>query len=191
MKKLYIALALAALTVAAASLVTAAQAGSDKDGQSKAATPDIAGTWLVNLSLNGAANTGGAANASPARAAQQNPGARTQEPFIAVETFHPDGTFTETSLTDYLPPQGPPGQGVWERTGGREFALTIYGVSIGSVINPQFQGTYKVRSKLTLSGKGDEFSGPFVIELYDPAGNLAFTLEGAAQGRRARLDPLP
>lgn len=183
MKKVYIALA--ALAVAAASLVAAAQAGPDKGAQSKASTPDITGTWLVNLSINGAAN------ASPVQAAQRNSGARTQQPFTAVETFHPDGTFTETSLTDYLPPQGPPGQGVWERTGSREFALTIYGVSIGSVINPQFQGTYKVRSRLTLSGKGDEFSGPFVIEIYDPAGNLAFTLEGAAQGRRARLDPLP
>lgn len=187
MKKFYITLAVAAFVVAVASLVAAAQTTSDKDSRSKesAAQPDIVGTWLFNLNINGAAN------ASPAQASQQNTGGRTQAPFTAVETFHPDGTFTETSLTDYLPPQGPPGQGVWGRTGGREFALTIYGVSIGSVINPQFQGTYKVRSKLTLTGKGDEVSGPFVIELYDPAGNLAATLDGTAQGRRARLDPLP
>ena len=118
-------------------------------------------------------------------------GAAVQAPFIALETFHSDGTFIETSLTDYLPPQGPPGQGVWEKTGSREFALTIYGVTVGNVSNPQFEGTYKVRSRLTLTNTGEEFSGPFKIDIFDPAGNLVTTLDGTAQGRRAKLEPLP
>lgn len=146
---------------------------------------DITGTWLVNLNING--------GASPAssQTSQQPAGAATQAPFIAVETFHADGTFIETSLIDYLPPQGPPGQGVWERTGSREFALTIYGVTIGDLTNPQFQGTYKVHSKLTLNRAGDKFSGPFTIEIFDPSGGLVTTLAGTAEGRRARVEPLP
>ncbi|MDQ3817528.1 MAG: hypothetical protein M3362_07545 [Acidobacteriota bacterium] len=149
------------------------------------ARADIVGTWLVNLNINGGASP----TSSPT--AQQPDSARTQAPFIAVETFHADGTFIETSLIDYIPPQGPPGQGVWERRGSREFALTIYGVTVGDLTNPQLQGTYKVRSKLTLSHAGDEFSGPFTIEIFDPAGDLVTTLEGTAQGRRARVEPLP
>jgi hypothetical protein len=177
---------LVAALVASLILTAAAQnAGVESKPKDSGKGPDITGTWLVNLDVGG----GGAA--AQQQTAPQPAGARTQAPFIAVETFHADGSFIETSLTDYLPPQGPPGQGVWERTGAREFALTIYGVTVGEVSNPQFQGTYKVRSKLTLNRAGDEFSGPFTIEIYDPAGSLAFTLEGTAQGRRARVDPLP
>lgn len=184
-RKLFCALCAVALAAVLA-LAAAAQTTSD-DAKSKNSdkSADIAGTWLVNLSLNS-----DAANAS-----QRQPinffGARSQAPFTAVETFHTDGSFIETSLTDYQPPAGPPGQGLWAKTGAREFALTIYGVTVGDVTNPQLQGTYKVRSKLTLNRGGDEFGGPFVIEIYDPSGALAFTLEGTAQGRRARLDPLP
>ena len=165
----------------AAALVLTAAAQTKEAGKK----PDIAGTWLVNLTLNPGAD------AAQQRQPINFPGARTQAPFTAVETFHDDGTFIETSLTDYLPPQGPPGQGVWERTAPREFALTIYGVTVGDLTNPQFQGTYKVRSRLTLDRAGDEFDGPFTIEIYDAAGGLVTTLGGMAQGRRARVEPLP
>ncbi len=184
MRRLYCAIAAAALVVSLALAASAQTGGFESKSKDAGKNNDITGAWLVNLQLSGA----------PAAAAQPAPqasGARTQAPFTAVEVFHADGTFTETSLTDFLPPQGPPGQGVWERTGAREFALTIYGVTVGEIANPQFQGTYKVRSKLTLGRSGEEFSGPFVIEIYDPAGGLVFTLEGTAQGRRARSEPLP
>lgn len=186
-RKLFRALCAAAF-FATLALAAAAQTPSDEaKSKDSGKSPDITGTWLVNLSLNSGAD----AAAASQRTAQQPSGARTQAPFVAVETFHPDGTFIETSLTDYLPPQGPPGQGVWAKTGAREFALTIYGVTVGDVTNPQFQGTYKVRSRLTLNRAGDEFGGPFTIEIFDPSGALVFTLEGTAQGRRARVEPLP
>jgi hypothetical protein len=114
----------------------------------------------------------------------------TQAPFTGVETFHSDGTVAEVSITDYIPPQATPGLGLWERTGEGEFALNFYGVVIGSTINPEFQGTYKVLSKLTTNNKGDEFNGPAKIEIFDPAGNLVVTLDATAQGRRAVLEPL-
>lgn len=186
--KLFRALCAASIFLLLLSLTAAAQTPAD-DARTKNSdkATDITGTWLVNLNINGPAND----SAASQRQTQQSSGARTQAPFIAVETFHSDGTFTETSLTDFLPPAGPPGQGVWAKSGAREFALTIYGVTVGDVTNPQFQGTYKVRSKLTLNRAGEEFSGPFVIEIYDTTGALIFTLEGTAQGRRARVEPLP
>lgn len=187
-RKLFCAAGVASL-VAALVLAAAAQTttGGETRSKNSGRGADITGAWLVNLSLD----SGPAPAAQAQQPARQPDGARTQAPFVAVETFHADGTFMETSLTDYLPPQGPPGQGVWERTGEREFALTIYGVTVGDVVNPQFQGTYKVRSKLKLDRAGEEFSGPFVIEIYDPAGALAATLEGSARGRRAHVEPLP
>ncbi|HEX8179686.1 MAG TPA: hypothetical protein VF525_09120 [Pyrinomonadaceae bacterium] len=186
MKKVYHILAGGALVIALALGAAAQTAAADKGGQAKdAGRPDITGTWLVNINFNA-----GAANAA-AQTAPPAPGVRTQASFVAVETFHADGTFLETSLTDYQPPAGPPGQGVWEWAGNREFALTFYGVSVGDLLNPQLLGTYKVRSKLTLSRAGGEFSGPFVVEIYDAAGNLVTTFDGTAQGRRAHSDRLP
>lgn len=184
--KLFRTMLAAVALLATLSLNSAAQtAGNDAKSRDAATNPDISGTWLVNLQVNSGAN------AASARQPVNVFGARTQAPFIAVETFHTDGTFIETSLTDFQPPAGSSGQGLWAKTGTREFALTFYGVTIGDVTSPQLQGTYKVRSKLTLSLTGDEFDGPFLIEIYDPSGALAFTVEGTVQGRRARLDPLP
>ena len=112
-------------------------------------------------------------------------------PYVAVETFHSDGSFTENSLTDFIPPQATPGHGMWEKTGDREFALTIYGVLVGNVSNPDFGGTYKVRSKLTLNRAGGEFSGPFILDIFDPAGTLVVTLDGTARRPCAVSEPLP
>lgn len=185
MKRVYHILAGGVLIIALA-LGAAAQTTADRGGPAKeAGRPDITGTWLVNINFNA-----GAANAV-AQTSLPAPGVRTQAPFVAVETFHADGSFIETSLTDYQPPAGPPGQGVWERTGNREFALTFYGVSLTDLLNPQLLGTYKVRSKLKLNRTGEEFSGPFVVEIYDATGNLVTTFDGTAQGRRAHSDPLP
>jgi hypothetical protein len=152
---------------------------------------DLTGTWLVDVQI-----TGEAANAAPEMSGKFSRMIRgladtgTQAPFTGVETYHSDGTVAELTLADYLPPQATPGLGLWERTGEGEFAVNFYGVVIGSTVNPEFQGTYKVVSKLTTNNKGDEFSGPAKVEIFDPSGNLALTLDAIAQGRRAVLEPL-
>lgn len=153
-------------------------------GPRAAKKKDITGVWLGNLDINAEA-------AVVPQMAKWLSSASTQGPFIQVLAFHSDGTFIETSLTDYLPPQGTPGQGVWEKTGNREFALTFYGVLVGNVSTPDFAGTYKVRSKLTLDESGDQYSGPFIVDVFDPAGNLVATLDGTAHARRAVSEPLP
>lgn len=187
-KKPFGVLLAAAALLATLSLNAAAQTAGDGARSREAVTsPDISGTWLVNLSVSSGADAADASQRQPVNFF----GAKTQAPFIAVETFHADGTFIETSLTDFQQPAGPPGQGLWAKTGTREFALNFYGVTVGDVTNPQLQGTYRVRSKLTLDRTGDQFDGPFLIEIYDPSGALVFTVEGTARGRRALLDPLP
>lgn len=185
LKRLQFVLSITAVVVTLTT-VAIAQINLESNVTPKAAKKrDITGTWLVNINLDAEAA------AKVTQKVRRFASTDGQAPFIAVETFHADGAFTENSLTDYIPPQTTPGQGVWEKTGSREFALTFYGVVVDNVSNPQFGGTYKVRSKLTLSGDGNEFSGPFTADVFDPSGNLVFTLAGTVEGRRAESEPLP
>jgi hypothetical protein len=152
---------------------------------------DLTGVWLVNVQINEPpANIKEQLSGKNFQLPQALSGTNSLAPFTAVETFHSDGTFIENSLADYIAPQGTPGHGLWVLTGNGEFTLTFYGVAIGSVINPQFQGGYKVRSKLTTNETGDQFTGPFKIDIFDANGNLLFSLDGIVQARRAVLESL-
>lgn len=153
---------------------------------------DLTGTWLVDVQINEskAGIKEGVSNKA-FQLPQVVSSTTALAPFNALETFHSDGTFTENSFADYVAPQSTPGHGLWALTGNGEFALTFYGAFIGSVIDPQPQGTYKVRSKLTTNEAGDQFSGPFIIDIFDPSGNLVFSLDGTVQARRASLESLP
>ncbi len=195
-KSLYFALLLAL----SAALLTTTSLAQEKLGITKAAAKkrnDLTGTWLVNLDC-GCGSASPNANSAMIEKFSQLQKANTLErsevatlaPFNTVETFHADGTFAENSLVDYIAPQGTPGRGLWERTGNGEFALTFYAVLIGSSTNPQFQGTYRVRSKLFTNEAGDQFSGTGRVEIFDPEGNLIFSFDAPVQGRRAPLEPL-
>lgn len=195
-KKIYFAAALTLVTALLTMTAIAQNMASrreEKDSISIMAKKrnDLTGAWLVDVQVNEEAagiRPELAGKISQMIRAQADSAA--QAPFTGVEAFHSDGTVLELSLTDYIPPQATPGLGLWERTGEGEFAVNFYAVLIGSTVNPEFQGTYKVISKLTTNNKGDEFSGPAKIEIFDPAGNLAFTLDATAQGRRAVIERL-
>ena len=154
-------------------------------------TDDLTGTWLATIEFPGGATTDNAKLAAEFPQMFRLP--TTQAPFTLVEAFHSDGTYAEHSLFDFIPPpQSTPGLGVWERTKGRVFAATHYGVIIGSSNNADFEGTYRTRQKLTLSRDGERFTGTGRIEVFDPSGNLIFALDGiTVEGRRAKVAPLP
>lgn len=195
-KKIYFAAALTLVTALLTMTAIAQNIASnrkEKDSISIMAKKrnDLTGTWLVDVQLSGeTANTRPEIAGKFSQMIRGQADSNTQSPFTGVEIYHSDGTVQEVTLADYVPPQGTPGLGLWERTNDGEFAVNFYGVVIGSTVNPEFQGTYKVISKLTTNNKGDEFSGPAKIEIFDPAGNLVFTLDAIAQGRRAVLEPL-
>jgi hypothetical protein len=202
MKKLFLAFI---LTIVSALLTTNAQAQTSEmqrgenlqvENNAVAQAPvkkrnDLTGMWLVNVQvIEPGGRVKGELFSKAFQLPQASAGTNSLAPFVATETFHSDGTFIENSLADYIAPQATPGQGLWALTGNGEFTLTFYGVLIGSVSDPQFQGTYKVRSKLTTNEVGDQFSGPFKIDIFDANGNLLFSLDGNAQGRRAALESL-
>jgi hypothetical protein len=152
---------------------------------------DLTGVWLVNVQINEPpANIKAQLSGKTFQLPQTLSSANSLAPFTAVETFHSDGTFIENSLADYLTPQTTPGHGLWLLTGNGEFTLTFYGVTIVSVTNPDFQGNFKLRSKLTTNEAGDQFTGPLKIDIFDVNGTLLFSLDGTVQGRRAVLESL-
>lgn len=75
---------------------------------------------------------------------------------------------------------------MWAKT-GREFAVTIFGVIVGSAENPQFGGTYKVRWKVMLNDAEDQISGPGRTDIFDTSGNLVESFDTIGEGRRANV----
>jgi hypothetical protein len=187
-KKIY-SIFIAALFLMVLNLAATAQA---KDF-SPLNRPDLTGTWLLDIECD----CGAAAKANMPminKVMGSNKALtelNTQEPFNAVSTFNSDGTFSENTFADYLAPQGTPARGVWERINDRQFAVTFYGVLVGSVTDPEFQGTYKVRWKVTINSRGEHLSGPYVADIYAPDGSAVFSFGGTAEGRRARVERLP
>ncbi len=75
-------------------------------------------------------------------------------------------------------------QGAWRRTGDREFALTLKGISPASFVR------VKTREKLTVDESGDSFNGVFQSQFFDASGNVVFTATGTVQGTRIVVEPL-
>ena len=195
-KRIYAALV---LTVIAAFPITGSIGQAALAGKSEKKRNDLTGTWLVNVECDcGGASSANGSYSLMSKFPQMNQTASadstqtvSQAPFNTVETFHSDGTFAEDSLLDYIPPQGPPGRGLWAKTGEGEFSVTHYGVIVGAISDAQLQGTYRVRSKLATNQTGDQFSGIGKIEIFDPSGNLVFSVDAPVTARRATLEPLP
>ncbi|MBA3715102.1 MAG: hypothetical protein H0W76_22030 [Pyrinomonadaceae bacterium] len=84
-------------------------------------------------------------------------------------------------------PFGSPQHGVWKHLGGNEFAYTFIQDLFDATGN--FQGTLKVRFKITLTGK-DEFVGVANSQIRDADGNI--TLDGCSTFRaeRIKIEPL-
>ena len=76
--------------------------------------------------------------------------------------------------------------GVWAKANDNQYATTFTGfeVSEGQTIQ------YKIRATLTLSKDGQTYTGPFVNEIFDSAGNLLFSITGVVNGTRMQVEPL-
>ena len=51
--------------------------------------------------------------------------------------------------------------------------------------------TSKVRASLRLSADGDEFTGVFLVDVFDPNGVLLGSDTGNVMARRIKVEPLP
>jgi hypothetical protein len=91
------------------------------------------------------------------------------EPFRALQTFHEDGTFTETSSLLGQGEEGP-AHGVWRRD-GRQYQLTfqLFAFDPGTGESP---GMIRVRIRLKVDSP-DHLTANFgVVEFIDPDGTV-------------------
>lgn len=104
-------------------------------------------------------------------------------PQISHTTFTGDGTYIVTA-TNF--PRTSNGQGVWMRTGEREFAGTH--VSFRYDERGSYEGTTKVRTAYRLNETFDEYATEAVAEWLDLIGNVTNTTRRLATGRRVRVE---
>jgi hypothetical protein len=114
--------------------------------------------------------------------------------------FTSDGTVVETQrLYLHDTPWGPllrtAGHGAWERTGNREFAVTLMVMYQGAPNHPTAPGDVlaieTVRMRLTLDEQGNRLSGALLDEIRDLDGAVIFLGPGTYEAVRIAVVPLP
>jgi hypothetical protein len=148
------------ITAVIAAIATSAYAAkADDDGRRK-----IVGTWVCD-----------APNGDPV-------------PFKALQTFHEDGTFVETSSLLGRGEEGP-AHGVWSRDGQLyrlTFQLFIFDPATGDNV-----GMIRVRVSLRLDGK-DQLTGTFAFaDLINPDGTVTELGGGPDPYTCTRLKVIP
>ena len=83
-----------------------------------------------------------------------------------------------------------PGYGQWVRTGNRRFGITFVGHGF-DLTTGAINSTYKVRARVRLHQDLQQFSGPFVTDVFAPDGTLVFTASGIVTADRVNVEPLP
>jgi hypothetical protein len=110
-------------------------------------------------------------------------------PFVGLGTFTADGGMVNTTSLSLGAPLESPGHGRWVRTGRRTYDVTFFTVSADAAGNHTL--TSRVRAKLRLSADGNEFTGVFQVDVFDPNGGLLGSDTGTIRSRRIEVEPLP
>jgi len=105
--------------------------------------------------------------------------------FLNLATFMPDGGFISSTgyITDSL------GHGNWVRTGNRQFAVTCVGLSYGA--DGVTEATWKLRATLAYTASGYELTGSWIIDVFDMAGKVVFTIKGTARAFHIDVEKMP
>ena len=83
-----------------------------------------------------------------------------------------------------------PGYGQWVRTGNRRFAVTFVGQGFDPATGA-INSMYKVRARVRLRQDLQQFSGPFVTDIFALDGSLILTASGTVTANRVTVEPLP
>jgi hypothetical protein len=131
----------------------------------------IVGTWIETVTFSGV-------GAPP--------------PFRSLGTYTEDGNIVvadQGNDTSALPFVFSPGHGAWVHKDGRTFAWTV--IELVTDLSGNLVAILKVRGEHTTNEPGNEYTGQFRAELFDPVGNLISSVEGTNQGQRIQVEPLP
>jgi len=109
--------------------------------------------------------------------------------FVSLGTFSADGTLTNISMPSLVFPPESPGYGAWVKTGKGQYAITFHTVVGDGAGNLGARG--KVRGTLTVGPTGDDLTGVFQVDVFDPVGALIISDTGTVQGSRLKVEALP
>jgi len=99
-------------------------------------------------------------------------------PLLSLATFHGDGTMVASDaggVTIDPPLVATSGHGAWRQLQHRTFAYIAR--ELFSDLNGNLTGHLKVRGIYTVSDSGNEYTGTSLAEVFDPDGNLLFSVE--------------
>jgi hypothetical protein len=97
-----------------------------------------------------------------------------------------EGSLVFSNEVDAVPPCGTD-QGVWVRTGSRQFTLTHGAFCVDlSTGAPAFR--IKFRETITLNARDDQFTGRGIFEVLDLSGGLLFSATYSVRGTRMRAE---
>ena len=82
------------------------------------------------------------------------------------------------------------GYGRWVRTGNSTFEITFVGQGF-DLATGAINSTYKVRARVRLRQDLQQFSGPFVTDIFGTDGTLLFTASGIVNADRVNVESLP
>src|SRR5204862_4288633 len=97
-----------------------------------------------------------------------------------------EGTLIFSNEVDAVPPCGTD-QGVWVRTGSRQFKLT-HGAFCVDLSNGAPAFRIKFRETITLGVRDDQFTGRGVFEVFDPSGGMLFSATYSVRGTRMPVE---
>lgn len=103
-------------------------------------------------------------------------------------TWHADGT--EIMNSGRAPLTGNFCMGVWKQTGRLTYKLNHFALSWGDLnMGNTLIGPTNIREQVTLDHSGNNFSGTFTIDQFDPSGNnLLAHVAGTIDGTRITAD---
>ena len=116
----------------------------------------------------------------------------TPRQFKSLGTYTEDGNVVvadQGNDTTVLPFVFSPGHGAWVHLHGRTFRWTV--IELVTDLSGNLVARLKVRGEHTVNGSGNEYTGQFRGDLFDPVGNLISSFAGTNQGQRIQVEPLP
>jgi hypothetical protein len=112
--------------------------------------------------------------------------------FKALWCLTGDGILVASAQGDITPtpfPAATSAYGAWAQRGGRQFAASFISV-LYDVQSGENMGSFKLRQTITLNDSGDEWNGPFKLNVFDPDGNVVAVVNGTAHAKRITVEPL-
>jgi hypothetical protein len=111
-----------------------------------------------------------------------------EPPFRALQTFHADGTFTETSSLLAQGQEGP-AHGAWKRD-GQEYDLTFQLFAFDPETN-ESSGMFRVRIRLQVDSATHLTATYNIVEFIEPDGTIVELFQGPDAYTCDRLEVVP